>query len=442
MTRRDDDGDDWVEKLTKLASHLGFNPMRTRWRLMGLRKSLQQGRWRVDRKVDHVKYEHKTCPFCGRVADKYAVTCAGCGESLSSRSWQVVERVGLAMPSLFSVSSLLGAAMLVVYARIMVANPGEGYLSMPGAALVRHGANWPPATFDHQWWRFGTYIFLHIGLLHLGFNLLALAQIGPAIEKLFGRSRMLVFFMLTGILAGVGSAMLGPKGISAGASGAIMGLIGVGAGWGQRDGTTIGRELRNRMVMWGAYTIGIGFMVHADNAAHGAGFIVGALLGFLSPPSWRQRQPSIRPLSALNGFIAAVAALACLALTLIPPKAQQRWADLMTPAGRLAVYYGVLHDACDLLDRGDRDAAAARLESLANKGLVTQEAGDLGGKLDGTCVYYASLRRSCGSSSGAPPPDPEDESSVDEEDAATSEQMQQQTCDAVKKAESGEANPW
>src|SRR6185295_9802622 len=106
--------------------------------------------------------------------------------------------------------------------------------------------------------------------------------------------------MVTGILAGWGSELWGLYGVGIGASGALMGLIGLAAGWGHREGTSMGRIIRDQMVKWGIYTIVFGFFIHADNVAHAAGFISGALLGLVSRPRWE------RPRVVLDGVMSLV----------------------------------------------------------------------------------------------------------------------------------------
>src|SRR5262249_12847697 len=132
-------------------------------------------------------------------------------------------------------------------------------------------------------------VFLHGAAWHIGFNLLALQQIGPEIEELFGRRVMLLLFMVTGVVANLGSEAFGLDLPAVGASGAIMGLIGVAPGWGPRDGTSIGRRVRGMMLRWAGYTMVFGLFIHADNAAHGVGFVSGAVLGFAIPPGWARR---------------------------------------------------------------------------------------------------------------------------------------------------------
>jgi rhomboid protease GluP len=168
-----------------------------------------------------------------------------------------------------------------------------------------------------EWWRLSTYIFLHANLMHILFNLIALQQIGPQIEQVFGRGRMLFFFMLTGIVAGLGSEWMGLRGVGIGASGALMGLIGLAAGWGQRDGTRMGKAVRDQMVMWGLYTMVFGFMMGADNAAHGSGFACGALLGFLCKAQWERTDN--KGWDILFGLVGALTALGTIALVLFPP---------------------------------------------------------------------------------------------------------------------------
>jgi len=73
-------------------------------------------------------------------------------------------------------------------------------------------------------WRFITAVFLHGNLLHLFFNLFALALFGSILEKLIGGSRFLVVFFVSGILANLISVNF--YSVSLGASGAIFGVIG------------------------------------------------------------------------------------------------------------------------------------------------------------------------------------------------------------------------
>lgn len=83
-------------------------------------------------------------------------------------------------------------------------------------------------------WTFITSMFMHANFLHLFVNMLSLFFIGSLIEKLIGRKRYFLFYILSGIFAGLffvlfyliaGNLDLSVPAV--GASGALFGLIGV-----------------------------------------------------------------------------------------------------------------------------------------------------------------------------------------------------------------------
>jgi membrane associated rhomboid family serine protease len=94
----------------------------------------------------------------------------------------------------------------------------------------------PDAVFRRFFlWQPVTYMFLHAGILHILFNMLALWMFGVELERLWGRTFFLKYYFITGIGAAattlalawlpgdVGSAMWGS--VTVGASGAIYGLL-------------------------------------------------------------------------------------------------------------------------------------------------------------------------------------------------------------------------
>ena len=73
-------------------------------------------------------------------------------------------------------------------------------------------------------WRFFSSIFLHGGVIHLIYNLFALALFGLILENLIGSKRFLIVFFVSGIIANLISINFYDS--SLGASGAIFGVIG------------------------------------------------------------------------------------------------------------------------------------------------------------------------------------------------------------------------
>lgn len=84
----------------------------------------------------------------------------------------------------------------------------------------------PGQVADGEWWRVLTSGFLHIGPLHLVFNMLALWVIGKDIELVLGWARFLGVYAVS-LLGGSAAVMLfTPDARVAGASGAVFGLMG------------------------------------------------------------------------------------------------------------------------------------------------------------------------------------------------------------------------
>jgi len=99
---------------------------------------------------------------------------------------------------------------------------------------------WVPATYylslydinsDYfKPYQFFTYMFAHGSFMHILFNMLTLASIAPVLEAYWGDKKFLIFYLATGIGAGVIYALVnlflgGSGGSMLGASGAIYGVL-------------------------------------------------------------------------------------------------------------------------------------------------------------------------------------------------------------------------
>jgi rhomboid protease GluP len=157
--------------------------------------------------------------------------------------------------------------------------PAMGGIS--GEVLLRLGAK-SPYILVGQWWRLVTAIFLHAGLLHIGFNLWCLFDLGPEVESLFSTTKFVVFYLVSGVAGYLLSLWWNPFGMSVGASGAILGLIGVLIGASFHHGH-LGKEYRGQLLRWVLYIVIFGLFFAVDNAAHMGGLAAGVLLGYLVP---------------------------------------------------------------------------------------------------------------------------------------------------------------
>src|SRR5262249_22626049 len=79
-------------------------------------------------------------------------------------------------------------------------------------------------------WQLLSAVFVHIGIIHFGFNMFALVNLGRSAEALVGPARFLIAYVVTGVVGFATTVVLSffsPQGTgTAGASGALFGLMG------------------------------------------------------------------------------------------------------------------------------------------------------------------------------------------------------------------------
>ena len=152
--------------------------------------------------------------------------------------------------------------------------------------LIKWGANYGPLTFSGDWWRLFTSTFVHIGVMHIAFNMWALFTIGRLVERLFGNTLFLLIYIGAGILGSMTSVIVHPELVCAGASGAIFGLYGALLGFTVRQRGAIPMSvltnLRNSAIGFVGYNLFYGVLPGIDNSAHLGGLVCGAVLGYVA----------------------------------------------------------------------------------------------------------------------------------------------------------------
>jgi len=164
---------------------------------------------------------------------------------------------------------------------------GVSMLDNPsGQELVRWGANFGPLTVSGQWWRLLTCVFIHGGLLHIGFNMWCLWSLGRLAESVYGHWTFASVYLITGLAASLASLIWNPVILSVGASGAIFGIAGAliasfYLGEFSLPRAAMAGTLRSVVVFVG-YNLFFGAVIaRTDNAAHIGGLLMGLLLGAL-----------------------------------------------------------------------------------------------------------------------------------------------------------------
>ncbi|MBZ0309163.1 MAG: rhomboid family intramembrane serine protease [Anaerolineae bacterium] len=151
-----------------------------------------------------------------------------------------------------------------------------------------------------EYYRLFTSMFLHGGITHLGFNCMALYIFGGEIEKYFGPMRLLVIYILGGLVGSLASFLF-TQGNSIGASGAVFAVFGALVAYYYRNfnlfrllfGETINQRLRSLATV-AAINLAFGFMVNVsaagvkiDNAAHIGGALGGLAIAWFITPYYR-----------------------------------------------------------------------------------------------------------------------------------------------------------
>ena len=77
-----------------------------------------------------------------------------------------------------------------------------------------------------EWWRIFTAGFLHANVLHIGFNMFVLYQLGQLMEPALGRLRFALVYVVALVAGALGVLLLDPNQLTVGASGAVFGLMG------------------------------------------------------------------------------------------------------------------------------------------------------------------------------------------------------------------------
>jgi rhomboid protease GluP len=204
-----------------------------------------------------------------------------------------------------------------------------GGLSPSDFALVLGAKDNQAIAQGGQYYRFLTSMFLHAGLLHIGFNAYALYALGPQAERVYGTARFLALYFIAGFSGGVASYALNPS-PGVGASGAIFGLIGGLAAFYYVARGVLGEVSRQQLgslITVIMINLFIGFSSPIiDNTAHIGGLIGGAAVGWMLAPRFeldeRLYPPEIARRSwplAWPGALGFLALLVILVMVINPP---------------------------------------------------------------------------------------------------------------------------
>ena len=176
-------------------------------------------------------------------------------------------------------------------------------------AIATQFGMWPiGVAVNNEYYRLFTSMFLHLNVMHIGFNMLVLWMLGPQLEGLLGHVRFTVLYVVAGLGGSVASFWFSaPNVVGIGASGAIFGLMGAYV--------VVGRALRadiSQVLGLIAINVVIGFVGGGiDWRAHLGGLATGALVAAIFAYAPKQQ----RVLWQVVGVVLVLAVLAVLVTT-------------------------------------------------------------------------------------------------------------------------------
>jgi rhomboid protease GluP len=192
---------------------------------------------------------------------------------------------------------IVGINVLVFVAMVL---SGVSPIAPTLQQLVTWGANLAPLSLGPQPWRMLASNYVHIGLIHIFFNMWCLWNLGRLAERIFDRWTYLFVYTASGISGSLASLWWHPQGIGAGASGAIFGLAGALIAVLYLGKLPISKDALKptlkSLITFAAYNLFFGLVPGIDNAAHLGGLASGLSLGavlarsFSGSPDGRARR--------------------------------------------------------------------------------------------------------------------------------------------------------
>ncbi|MBI2525181.1 MAG: rhomboid family intramembrane serine protease [Candidatus Rokubacteria bacterium] len=257
------------------------------------------------------------CYACGKLNRVDAAVCFYCGRR-NPGLWGFGPWLGR-LAGRLDFARIVTVVCVAAYAAAILLDPAAALrprglfdlLSPSGAALLALGMTGAyPWQLGH-WWTLLTAAYLHGSLLHIAFNLLWIHQLAPAVEEVYGRSRLVLIFTGGGVLGFVLSNWAG-VGTTIGASGAVFGLLGAMAAYGRSRGGLFGMAVFRQYWQWAVILFIMGFLMPGvNNFAHAGGFVGGYLAALALGHGDGRVERGMHALAA-----AAVVALTALAFAL------------------------------------------------------------------------------------------------------------------------------
>jgi rhomboid protease GluP len=238
------------------------------------------------------------CPHCSKLISVAEQTCPHCGISRPGARWknipvtrgllqrdQLIKTIIYANVGMYLISLLMNPTRMG-----LSANPFMFLSPSNGALLLLGSTGTIPIDQGHRWWTLVSANYLHGGILHIVFNMIALYQIGPLVLREYGANRLIGLYTLGGIFGFLVSYFAGVR-LTLGASAAVCSLIGASLYYGKSRGGAYGQAIYKQISGWVLVLFLFGFLVPGiNNWGHGGGIVGGIILGYFLGYNERTRE--------------------------------------------------------------------------------------------------------------------------------------------------------
>lgn len=246
----------------------------------------------VQTRVHCTRCDRPICPDC-MIPAPVGHQCPECVEQ-ARRDFR--SGPGRALRGGVSATNALLVAIAIPFVIEVILGGPQALFNPSAEILFDMGAMQPIAVADGQFWRLFTAMFLHVGLLHVALNAYFFWLFGRMVEASFGRTWMVLIYVVAGFLASVASYAFGPvTTLAVGASGAISGVFGafIAYNYRRRQHAMNAANLRLALtVIVLNAVIAIGYS-SIDWRAHVGGLVAGFALGYLADSSGPARQRAV-----------------------------------------------------------------------------------------------------------------------------------------------------
>ena len=261
------------------------------------------------------------CPNCRRLISSDEPACPYCGYANPGAKWKraLAGRTLLGGVDPVKTIVVVNAAyyilsLLIDWRSLGVAANPMTFLSPSEKSVFLLGATGTFPIGYGRWWTLITASFLHGGLLHILFNMMAFRQLAPFVIDAFGLNRFAILYIWTGV-AGFFLSWLAGVPFTLGASAAICGLIGAIVYYGKSRGGVYGEAIYRQAMGWIVGLVLFGFFLPGiNNWAHGGGIISGIAIAFLVGYDERNRETALVRSFGTASILLTVAALLWAAL--------------------------------------------------------------------------------------------------------------------------------